>query len=173
MRPPVGAGAQARFFQHRKVGNAGLCCDTRDVLGVHDHAQTDADAVMECPGIGQAQIDAAVATAPLVRFGTIETRIVLPRCVVESNHVALKRHPIAHRLSYLGLPVLGSLAPMSLVAPSLLLICHTPSGVASSPGLPEISWPPKRYCRSRHSSARAARTGRRRYRPSNRARPWR
>ena len=107
MRPPVGAGAQARFFQHRKVGNAGLCCDTRDVLGVHDHAQTDADAVMECLGIGQAQIDAAVATAPLVRFGTIETRIVLPRCVVESNHVALKRHPIAHRALVFGFTGLG------------------------------------------------------------------
>lgn len=72
MRPPVGAGAQARFFQHRKVGDAELCCDTRDVLGMHDHAQTDFDAVVERLGIGQAQIDAAVATAPFVRFGTIE-----------------------------------------------------------------------------------------------------
>ena len=39
---------------------------------MHDHAQTDFDAVVERLGIGQAQIDAAVATAPFVRFGTIE-----------------------------------------------------------------------------------------------------
>lgn len=45
----------------------------RDSLRVHDHAQADADAVVERLGIGQTQVDAAVASAPFVRFGTIET----------------------------------------------------------------------------------------------------
>ena len=109
MRPPVGAGAQARFFQHRKVGDAELCCDTRDVLGVDDHAQTDADAIVERLGIGQAQIDAAVATAPLIGVGIVEALVVLPGSVVEANHVALKRHPVAHRALVFGLTGLGVL----------------------------------------------------------------
>ena len=36
-------------------------------LRVHDHAQADADAVVERLGIGQAQVDAAVATICTIR----------------------------------------------------------------------------------------------------------
>ena len=52
----------------------------------------------------------------------------LPGGVVEADHVALKRHPVAHRALVFGLPVSGSLAPIRVLPPSLLLICHTLGG---------------------------------------------
>lgn len=54
-------------------------------------------------GVGQAQVDATVAAAPLVRLGVIEVLVVLPGGIVEADHVALKRHPVAHRALVFGL----------------------------------------------------------------------
>ena len=50
---------------------------------MHDHAQTDFDAVVERLGIVQAQIDAAVATAPLIGVGIVKALVVLPGSVVK------------------------------------------------------------------------------------------
>lgn len=66
----------------------------RVFLRVHDYAQADADAVVECLGIGQTQVDATVAAAPFVRIWVVKALIVLPCSIMETNHVAFKRHPI-------------------------------------------------------------------------------
>ena len=50
-----------------------------------------------------------MAAAPLVRFGVIESLVVLPGGIVEADHVALKRHPVAHRALVFGLACLGVL----------------------------------------------------------------
>lgn len=116
------------FGTVRLVAAAPRCRNVRVALRVDNHAQADFDAVVKCLGVGQAQVDATVAATPLVRLGVIEALVVLPGGIVEADHVALKRHPVAYRALVFGLAGLGSLAPMSLLAPSLLLICHTPSG---------------------------------------------
>ena len=50
-----------------------------------------------------------MAAAPLVRLGIIEALVVLPGGIVEADHVALKRHPVAHRALVFGLTGLGVL----------------------------------------------------------------
>ena len=72
-----------------------------------NHAQADFDAVVKCLGVCQAQVDATVAAAPLVRLGVIEALVVLPGGIVETDHVALERHPVAHRALVFGLTRLG------------------------------------------------------------------
>ena len=74
-----------------------------------NHAQADFDAVVKCLGVGQSQVNATVAAAPLVRLGVIEALVVLPGGIVEADHVALKRHPVAHRTLVFGLTGLGVL----------------------------------------------------------------
>jgi hypothetical protein len=83
--------------------------NARVALRVDNHAQADFDAVVKCLGVGQAQVDATVAAAPLVRLGVIEALVVLPGGIVEADHVALKRHPVAHRALVFGLARLGVL----------------------------------------------------------------
>ena len=77
--------------------------NARVALRVDNHAQADFDAVVKCFGVGQAQVDATVAATPLVRLGVIEALVVLPGGVVEADHVALERHPVAHRALVFGL----------------------------------------------------------------------
>ena len=103
-----------------------------------NHAQADFDAVVKCLGVGQAQVDATVAAAPLVGVGVVEALVVLPRCIVEADHVSLKRHPIADRALVFWLAGLGVLGTDELAGAIVAVDLPTPSGVASSPGLPEI-----------------------------------
>ena len=64
---------------------------------------------MQRLGVSQAQVDASVAAAPLVGVGVVKALVVLPRCIVEADHVSLKRHPIAYRALVFGLAGLGVL----------------------------------------------------------------
>ena len=83
--------------------------NVRVALRVDNHTQADFDAVVKCLGVCQAQVDAAVAAAPFVRLGVIEALVVLPGGIMEADHVALKRHPVAHRTLVFGLAGLGVL----------------------------------------------------------------
>ena len=83
--------------------------NVRVALRVDNHAQADFDAIVQRLGVGQAKVDASVAAAPLVGVGIVETLVVLPRCIVETDHVSLKRHPIADRALVFGLAGLGVL----------------------------------------------------------------
>lgn len=105
---------------------------------MHDHAEADFDALVERLGIGQAQVDATVAATPLVRLGVIEALVVLPGGIVEADHVALKRHPVANRALVFGLAGLRVLGTDEFAGAIVAVDLPYALGVASSPGLPEI-----------------------------------
>lgn len=126
------------FGTVRLVAAAPRCRNVRVALRVDNHAQADFDAVVKCLGVGQAQVDATVAATPLVRLGVIEALVVLPGGIVEADHVALKRHPVAYRALVFGLAGLGVLGSDQGAATVVAVDLPYALGVASSPGLPEI-----------------------------------
>lgn len=103
-----------------------------------NHAQADFDAVVKCLGVCQAQVDATVAAAPLVRLGIIEALVVLPGGIVEADHVALKRHPVAHRALVFGLTGLGVLGSDQGAAAVVAVDLPDALGRGVLAGLPEI-----------------------------------
>lgn len=139
MRPPVGAAHRTvSFGTVRLVAAVPRCRNARVALRVDNHAQADFDAVVKCLGVCQAQVDATVAAAPLVRLGIIEALVVLPCSVVEADHIALERHPVAHRALVFGLTGLGVLGSDQGAATVVAVNLPHALGGGVFAGLPEI-----------------------------------
>lgn len=103
-----------------------------------NHAQADFDAVVKCLGVCQTQVDAAVAAAPFVRLGVIEALVVLPGGIVEADHIALERHPVAHRAFVFGLTGLGVLGSDQGAAAVVAVDLPHALGGGVFAGLPDI-----------------------------------